>query len=724
MAKVMRILGLLVAALIVLVVLAVVVLPLLIDPNDFKDDIAAQVQDKTGRSLEMEGDIELSVFPWLGLAIGPTRLSNAPGFGDQPFAEVQEVQVRLELLPLLRKEVVMDTVVLDGLRLNLAKNAQGRSNWADLGAAPDAPAVEPETAETPAKVALAGLAIGGVRMSDARVVWDDQQSGARFAVEDLALTSGAIVPGQAVDLDLSLKLTASQPAMTGPLSFTGAVWVSESLQQVKLSGADLRVDLKGEGLPGKAVDARLQTDLELDLEQQTLKLPELVLKAMGVQLSGTVEGRDLQAELPRFSAKLAVREFVPRELLQRLAVELPPTADATVLGKADAKFGLEATPKDMKVNQLVMRLDDSTLSGQLQVSDFAKPAIRFDLILDEIDADRYLPPPAQEPASTPASKPAATAAKPGAKSGAKAAGTPGAAAAAGAAQLPLEALRALDINGTLKIGALKAYQLRSTDVLIGFKAKDGILRAHPAQAKLYQGQYAGDLRFDVRQDTPRIAMNEKLSGVQAGPLLKDLMGDDRLQGEANVQAKLTGEGLTPELIRKTLNGNASFAFTDGRVKGFDLAALIDQADALLKGRPQATDTGPKGTDFSELKGSATVRNGLVQNNDLTAKSPYFRVDGKGKTHLARETIDYLITAKIVGSREGQGGKTLQELKGLAIPVKIGGSYSAPTYKVQLDKVLAEKVKTEAKQKIEEKKQEVEQDLKKKLEDKLFKGLFR
>ena len=721
MGKIFRILGLAVAALVVLVVVAAVVLPLLIDPNDFKGQIVEQVRDKTGRSLEIEGDIALSVFPWLGLAIGPTRLSNAPGFGAQPFVEVQAVQVRLQLLPLLRKDVVMDTVVLDGLHLHLAKDEQGVSNWADLGGAPADAAETADQAVAPedsAKLALAGLAIGGVRMNDARVIWEDRHSGVRFAIEDLALNSGAIVPGQPVDLALSLRLTASQPAMAGEVAFDGAVWVSDSLQQIKLSGADLRADLKGAGLPGGAVDARLQTDLELDLEQQTLALPQLVLKALGVQLSGPVQGRNLLGEQPRFSAQLSVREFVPRELAQRLGVALPPSADATVLGKADAKFRLAATPEDLKVDQLALRLDASKLSGSLQVANFAKPALRFDLTLDQIDVDRYLPAPTPAPPATPAAAAATGAGAPGV------AGTPGAAAAAGAAQLPLETLRALDIAGTLKIGALKAYQLRSSDVLVTLKAKDGVLRAHPAQAKLYQGQYAGDLRFDVRQDTPRIAMNEKLSGVQAGPLLKDLMGDDRLEGEANVQAKLTGKGVTPELIRKTLNGNASFAFTNGRVKGVDLTALIAQAEAALKGKPAATDTGPKETRFSELRGSATIRNGLVQNNDLSAQSPYLRVDGKGNTHLARETIDYLLTAKIVASPEGQGGKVFQELKGLAIPVKIGGSYSAPTYKVQLDKVLADKVKAEAKEKIEDKQQEVEQKLKKKLEDKLFKGLFR
>jgi AsmA protein len=100
------------------------------------------------------------------------------------------------------------------------------------------------------------------------------------------------------------------------------------------------------------------------------------------------------------------------------------------------------------------------------------------------------------------------------------------------------------------------------------------------------------------------------------------------------------------------------------------------------------------------------------------------VTGAGSTHLAEETIDYLVRAAIVASPEGQGGKTLDELRGLTVPVHIGGTYSAPSYRVQLDQVLKQRIESEVKEKVEERKQEVEDKLKQQLQDKLPKGLFR
>ena len=94
MGKLLKILFGLVALLVLLVVIAVVVLPLMVDPNDYKDEIAATVEKQTGRTLKIEGDLALSVFPWLGLDIGPTQLSNAEGFDAPYMARMEAVEVR------------------------------------------------------------------------------------------------------------------------------------------------------------------------------------------------------------------------------------------------------------------------------------------------------------------------------------------------------------------------------------------------------------------------------------------------------------------------------------------------------------------------------------------------------------------------------------------------------------------------------------------------------
>ncbi len=707
MGKLIKIILGLVAVIVLLVVALAVALPFLVDPNDYKDRIATLVEEKTGRTLAIEGDIGLSVFPWLGLDIGPTRLSNAQGFGDQPMASMENVQVRVKLVPLLSKQLEMDTVKLDGLQLHLAKDAQGRTNWQDLQGEP----AEAKEAEAPG-TALAGLAIGGVQVTDAEVLWEDKAAGTRYVIDDLAFTTGAIEPGEAFDLDLQFLVKSSEPVMEGSFDLQGQVLVASSLSAVDINGTRLKLDLKGDAIPAGQMDLSLATDIALDLEAQTLNMPQLVIETLGLKLTGNASGSSIVGDDPRFKGALALNEFVPRELIKRLGQAVPETADGSVLGKADATLDWEASTRHAAATALRFRLDDTTLNGSVRVDQFDKPAIGFKLQADQIDLDRYLPPPSEEAG--------------------KAAATPAAAAAGGAGMLPVDTLRGLNLNGTLKLASLKAYNLSSTDIEFTVKAKDGLLRISPAGAKMYGGQYRGDITLDARKDTPVLSLNETISGVQAGPLLKDLTGDDKLLGTADLQARLSGRGNSPEQLRQTLDGNASFSFKEGAVKGVNIASLIRNAQAKLKGQPAPTDTLPNQTDFAELRGTATVTNGVVRNNDLSLKSPLLRVTGEGEVSLPQETIDYLLTTKIVGSIEGQGGKGLGELKGVAIPVRIGGTFSKPSYTPDVGAALSEAAKAKVEEKVEEKKEELKQKVEEKVQDQLkdklkdlpLKGLFK
>ncbi len=696
----------LVAFVILLVVALAIALPFLVDPNDYKDRIATLVEEQTGRNLTIEGDIGLSVFPWLGLDIGPTRLSNAEGFGEQPMASMEKVQVRVKLVPLLSKQLEMDTVKLDGLRLRLAKDASGQTNWQDL----QGEAKEAEEAEAP-ETALAGLAIGGVQVTDAEVLWEDKAAGTSYVIDELAFSTGAIKPGEAFDLDLQFLVESTEPAMSGRFDLLGEVLVAPSLQAVDINGTRLKLDLKGAGIPAGQMQLSLATDMALDMEAQTLNMPQLIVETLGLKLTGNASGSAIGGDDPRFKGTLAVEEFVPRELIKALGQDVPETADASVLGKAGARLDWEASTSHAAATSLKVQLDDTTLDGSVRVDQFDKPAIGFTLQADQIDLDRYLPPPSEDAETV--------------------AATPAAAAAGGAGALPVDTLRGLNLSGTLKLASLKAYNLRSTDIEFTVKAKNGLLRINPAGASMYGGQYRGDITLDARQDTPVLSLNEKVSGVQAGPLLKDLTGDDKLLGTADFQATLKGRGATPEQLRQTLNGTAGFAFTDGAVKGVNIASLIRNAQAKLKGQPAPADTQANQTDFAELRGTATVTNGVVRNDDLSLQSPLLRVTGKGEASLPEETIDYLLTTKIVGSIEGQGGKGLGELKGVAIPVRIGGTFSKPSYTPDVAAALSEAAKAKVEEKVEEKKEEIKQKVEEKVQDKLkdklkdlpLKGLF-
>jgi AsmA protein len=673
MKKAIVIVGKIVAVIVVLLVAAAIALTVFFNPNDYKGEIAKYVKDKTGRELKIDGNISLSFFPWIGLDVGKTVLGNAPGFGDAPFAQVQEVGVKVKLLPLFRKELVADTIVLKGLDLNLIRNKAGRTDWQDLTTAS---AEKEKSAPPPAPGAPSpqwGLDISGVQVSNARVSWDDQQSGSRYTLEKLNLDAGHLgAGGKPVDLKLGFDFIQKPGAKPMPVA--------------------------------------LSSKVAFNMVKQTMDVKDLQLALAGLKLEGQVQGTSIQTK-PNFTGKLEIPEFVPRRTMNQLNLPVPQTADSSVLGKASLSADFSATDTSANLEKLVVRLDDTTIRGKLSVKNFQAPAIGYEVNVDAIDLDRYLPPQEKKaPAKKASLIPAANAAEP--------AGKAGGSGAAEAPLIPVQLLRSLNLTGTATIGKLKVYNLRSEQVSITTTAKNGNVRAHPATAKLYGGSYSGDVGVNVQGSAPKLSMDEKLMGVKAEPLFKDLTGKDLISGTANLSAKLNASGNTMDAFRRTLGGLIGFSFTDGAVKGVNIAQMIRKANAVLHGEPPPPGE-PEQTDFAELKGTATAKNGVITNNDLEAKSPLLRITGSGAANLVTEDVDYLVKAVIVGTLKGQGGASLEKLKGVTIPVKVTGKFEEPKYEVDLAQALTETQK----KRIEEKKQEVEEKAREKLQDKL-KGLFK
>ncbi len=708
MAKILKIVGIVLGGAVVLVIVAAVLAALLIDPNDYRDDIEALVERRTGRSLAIEGELDVSVFPWLGLEIGEVSLGNAAGF-EGPFVRVAAAQARVRLLPLIGGEVRMGTLVLEGLRLDLAVDAKGRANWADLGARGEAaPAEEKEPA--PAGRGAAGLAaLGGVRVSDAAIRYTDRQAGRAYRVEELDLRTGRLRPGEPFDLRLATGYAVEQPSLDGRLEVEAEVEVDRALRRVKVRDLQLEARAQGEALP-EALTARLETPaLDVDLEAQTAQLRQAVLEAEGVSVRTSLEGKGL-LERPTLTGPVTVERFSPRALLERLGQPLPQTSDPDVLDRASARFDLTASPAAARLEDLELTLDQTTVKGSFAVPDIAGPSLAFDLHADRLDLDAYLPPQAE---------------------GGAGGGSPGAAAGAGATQLPVEMLRGLDVDGRLRIDWLRAYQIRSEDVEVEISGKDGALRVHPARARLYEGRYQGDIRIDARGERPQVSMDERLTGVQVGGLVHDLTGQDRLSGTAQGRATLSASGRTVEALRRSLDGELAFELTDGAVKGINMAHLIRAAQARLEGRappPAAAEQ----TDFTELRASARVREGVVH-DALEGKSPLLRVDGEGRVDLVRQRVDYRLKAVVVGTLEGQGGRALAELKGVPIPVRVSGPFADPKIELDLAAAITEAQKQKLEKKLEQKLQEElggdtakerepEEQIKRRLEDEVQKGL--
>ncbi len=677
MKTVLRSLAIVLGLLLFVLGLGAAYLALVFDPNSYRDRLAVKVERQTGRELVIAGDIGLSFIPWLGVELGEVSLGDAPGFGDAPFVRVGLVQARARIMPLLRGEVDVDRVVLEGLELKLARNAEGRSNWADLVGEPDEDGARRRGRDGVA--AGAGVfAVGGVEIRSAKLTWADAQAGVRHEISGLDLVADAIRPGSPFDASLGFDLILDDPALRGRFDLAGRLTVWPDRERLDVAGLDMRFDGAGEGLPGGRQQLALKSDVAVDLAADTLALSGLVLEVLGMRLEGNLNGTDLAAA-PSFSGRLAALRFDPKAVLRALGRPAPVTADASALTSASLSLAFDASAQSLMLSDIDLQLDDSRLHGEAGLADLSRQALRFDLSLDAIDVDRYLPPDAPEGAAT-----------------------PGAAAGAAASGAPPEVLNSLDMQGRLRIGQLVASGLTVSELDIHARADGGLVRLAPMSAALYGGRYAGNVQLDARRTPLRITMDESLSGVQVGSLLRELTGAEaRLTGRGDLRARLQADGTSDQEIRRTLNGNAEFRFSDGAVTGVNVAQYLREAAARLRGQPVPAESGPNQTDFTDLSGTVRFASGVARNDDLTLRSPLLRVGGDGSVNLVSEQIDYRIRASLVGSLEGQGGADRDALRGVTVPIRIGGSFDRPTYALDVETLIAENLSTRARERIEE-----------------------
>ncbi len=671
---------------------------MMLDPNDFKQEISAIVKEKTGQELVISGNIEKSIYPNLGVNIGAVALKNPSGYEAENFAQLERVSVSISLMPLFSGKIIADTVLLQGAKINLEKNGAGKANWEVLAqsAKGDDKDKKDKQKDTSAKELDTGkFQFEGMEIVDASLTFVDKQSGQKVVLDKINLTTELEELSKPFLVKFSAQMANEKPKATADFDLKTLVTLSKDLKQIKLEDLVAKLNADAPDILPTKLETQLQTEVDLDLAQMAVVVKDLKLKLLDLMLKANINAKNLAAN-PALDANIELARFNPRDLVKKLNIELPEMQGKDALSAIELKAAIVGTLKKLELKELKVILDQTNVDGNAVVNNLMDPATTFTLNVDKINIDNYLPPKSEKVEQQQQVQ-----------------------AAAKKEKVDLEPLRKLNLNGVINVGEVIVQNLKAENIKVTIKAKDGIIQANPVNADLYQGKLDANFKLDARTDNPKIAIKEKLIDFQAGPFTKDLMEKERISGNANVNADITAAGMDPEEVKKTLNGDVSFKFLDGAVKGINLGKMIREGQAVLRGGEASEQ---EQTDFAEISGTAKIVNGIVQNNDLKAQSPLLRVTGKGKVDLPQNQVDYVAVVALVATSKGQGGKELMDLKKAPIPLKIKGDIAKP--EIGLD--FEEAMKLVGEKKTQEVKDKVEKKLQEKVGDKLggkLKGLF-
>lgn len=606
--------------LILIVIAAVIVVPMFIPMDTYKSRVIALVKEQTGRDLRIDGDIGLTFFPDIAISIEDAGFSNASWGQDPEMASMKELKAALKLRPLFSGNIEIDSFTLIDPAIHLEVRKDGTPNW-QFEAAGTAPA---PTAQEDAGRESGGSALGRMRLGDVSIrngtaTYRNRQTGANYAAEKVNISLGL-------------------PDIDEPFEANGSlVWNGDKI------GIDMKADRP------RALTEGGDTPMTLDISapkfnasyKGSLKLLDGFAYA-GNAVLNVSSVRDLAAwtgsPLPRGKG------------FEHLSIEGKAEGSGNSHRFSDARIGF----------------DNMKATGNLTLNaDNARPYIKGDLAVDKIDVNTYL------------------ADEAGAGDGASTAG--GGDGDAGWSTRPIDfsALKAMDADFSLVTQEIFFRKIKIGEGALNLKLAGGAMTATLKKLNLYDGTGSGTFTVNGAQATPQMKADFKLTGVSAQPLLTDAADFTRLQGDMAVEMSVATAGRSQRNMVAALNGEGEVTFTNGKIKGIDLAQLM--RTVLSTATTGWQSGGGQDTDFSELGGTFTIANGVLSNNDLKLLSPLIRVAGAGTVNILEKTLNYRVNPKLAASLEGQGGAT--DVKGIEVPVIISGPWAKPHFAPDLRAII-------------------------------------
>lgn len=471
-------------------------------------------------------------------------------------------------------------------------------------------------------------------------------------------------------------ITASLEALPGERGnvFRGSVTTSrfESAALVKAFAAFLPPNLAASELGVIALDARFTLDGATD----TLTVAPLAAEMFGLTANGEVTARDVSsAAVWTGSARIA--EFSPQDLLQRFGLPPQPTSDPAAFRRATVDTRFAVTKDGAELDGLALAIDETMITGRFTLAGFNRPAYRFELDVDRVDADRYLPPKARD-----------------AEAGE---------ATAGDIELPQN--NTMDLDGTMRVGALKLAGMEFQDVGSRIVIGGGDLKLEGARARLYGGTFDGNFTVHAAGNEPGLALDGRAAGLELEPLIMALTGEPaNVSGNGTFDLELAGKGRTVIENVQTAGGDVRFDMTNGAIRGFNLGYTLCRLYNVTQRAP-APAAQPAVTAYEKIEGSAVVTAGTADSRDLLARTSFMDISGNGTLQLVEQELDYELDATLTGPIGIAGCETLDRFVGDSLPFEIEGELTEPEISPDFSKLVLGEIGDEIKDRLQDRLEE-------------------
>ena len=595
----------------------------------------------------------------------------------------------------------------------------------------------PATEKAPAHSILAAFSAEAISVSQGKIIWLDTKTQAQTQISNLQLDMESVRLDSPIPIHLSGEVEDSAFVLDGqfgPVSDLAAFNLEKLPVQAHLKADRLAFKVLARYVPALAqyADLRLAADVQFEQRPDGLRLSvgsarltamhDLAVnwklemptaeEALLRSLTLSVDGKEVvqaRGEISGIGKRIRyeMRVNTPEVERQTLASWLPQLDSMYAAHPAPwrhVKLGLLASGGtdhlDLRDLQLLLDGELVQASGMLQFGE--RPDLKLRLAANTLHINPWLPKPdpdaeapmvASEPSSlevamsdvrqpqsgaliAPAGSPQGSVIQPSQKTEQERAATSVVSreimqgSTSGTPEPDLRFLAPLRLSAQVQIERFFMHGLEMDHLRADISGKNGKFKLNPLRFELAGGQIEESATINVSTYPARWTESSTISGMQVQPVLTALTGKDIVLGVADMELNLSGRGLLAESATNTMSGQGHVLLRDGQVKGFDIPGMLRSLSTL--GR----DSGSRATDFTQLEGNFTIKNGIVNNDDLYMASPMFRLTGYGFVDLPKQSMDYHVRPRLVGSLAGQGD-TAEVRKGLTIPLRLVGPIASP-----------------------------------------------
>lgn len=637
----------------------------IIDPNDYREDIQLQAAKSAGVNLKIEGQIGWSLFP-LGINLNQVTLQDQ---NLNTFTQFENLTLQVDTFSLIRLSPQIHTLLLQGLNVNLVKDEHGQGNWENLIDTSITSTKQPAS-ETPAEQntpdssqTKLDFTVNTIHIKDTQLSYKDEQSEQNFNVNSLSLLMQNIAMDKPFPVELSLQVSGSTfKDQQVPINAEGNIMLEPEIKKLTLDNLILSL-------------ANLAIKADLELQQN--------------EHEGTAQG------------KLAIAPFDLNELLKNLGQPIIQTSNPDAFKKIGLTSTVNASNKKLQLNELKIQLDKSNWLGNFTLTNETQ-AIKLSLQGDSITVDDYLPPVSEQDNAPPAKQNQT-------------------ASSEHDDLLPLDTIRALDLDIAISQNELEIKNHPFKNIEILFNAKDGVINLKNASTQLFDGVISSTARIDARTDhvkwhkTLDIKELNYLESVDETEVFGWQLGGT---GDLNLNADIQTLGNTLAKVKNNAKGNIHFELDKGAITGINMNKLACEGFASINRESITKTDWPNETQFNALSGDIQIKGQTITSPKLILENVGLRVSGKGQADMKAEDLEYHLDISPNGELGDNACRVHDKVKDVAIPILCKGTFITEPAKLcnldyrRLGRIVEQMAKKEARRKAEK---EVDRALDKQLD---------